>query len=373
MTVVDHLRDRRMLRVTFDDGTQAHYPYPWLRDNCPSAWHPETQERMHDLLAIPPGLAARDAAIEDGHLAVAWEGEELVSRFPLAWLAEHAPGRPFADPADRPPHIWRAAGMSRQLMPRADAGALMRDDAALSRWLAEARATGLALVDGLADDPEAGMAVARRIGFLRETNFGTVFEVKSKPNPNNLAYTAVALPLHTDLPNQELPPGYQFLHCLANEAVGGGSVFADGFAIAADLRANDPDAFALLSTQSIPFRFHDGEFDIRRRQRVITLDENGAVTEVCWNAHLADMFDMPAETVEAYYMAYRAFMAALRDPVYRIEFALKPGEMVVFDNRRVLHGRAAFDPATGHRHLRGFYVDRGEFDSRIRVLARTAA
>jgi gamma-butyrobetaine dioxygenase len=46
--------------------------------------------------------------------------------------------------------------------------------------------------------------------------------------------------------------------------------------------------------------------------------------------------------------------------------------MVVFDNRRVLHGRAAFDPATGHRHLQGFYVDRGEFDSRLRVLARTA-
>ncbi len=44
--------------------------------------------------------------------------------------------------------------------------------------------------------------------------------------------------------------------------------------------------------------------------------------------------------------------------------------MVVFDNRRVLHGREAFDPASGYRRLLGCYVDRGEWDSRIRVLSR---
>jgi len=42
---------------------------------------------------------------------------------------------------------------------------------------------------------------------------------------------------------------------------------------------------------------------------------------------------------------------------------------VVFDNRRVLHGRTEFEP-NGHRHLRGCYVDRTEFQSRLRVLAR---
>ncbi len=99
----------------------------------------------------------------------------------------------------------------------------MVNDDLLLAFLIEAKKTGLALVDGMADDVEAGVDVARRIGFLRETNFGTTFEVISKPNPNNLAYTSHALPLHTDLANQELPPGFQFLHCLANEAEGGGS------------------------------------------------------------------------------------------------------------------------------------------------------
>jgi trimethyllysine dioxygenase len=38
---------------------------------------------------------------------------------------------------------------------------------------------------------------------------------------------------------------------------------------------------------------------------------------------------------------------------------------MLFDNWRVLHGRAAY---TGHRHLCGAYVNREDFESRRRVL-----
>jgi len=74
--------------------------------------------------------------------------------------------------------------------------------------------------------------------------------------------------------------------------------------------------------------------------------------------------------MQDYYHAFRLVMAGTRDPANIISFKLSKGEMVVFDNRRVLHGRTAFDPSTGHRLLVGFYVDRGEFDSRIRTLTR---
>ncbi|MFX0542888.1 TauD/TfdA family dioxygenase [Roseovarius sp. S4756] len=103
---------------------------------------------------------------------------------------------------------------------------------------------------------------------------------------------------------------------------------------------------------------------------VITLDRSGAVIKIRYNAHLAGIFDMPAEIMAEYYGAYRAYMAKTRDPRYHLTLRLKSGEMVVFDNRRVLHGRDAFDPSTGFRHLHGCYVDRGEFASRLRLLAR---
>jgi gamma-butyrobetaine dioxygenase len=162
------------------------------------------------------------------------------------------------------------------------------------------------------------------------------------------------------------------LHCLANKATGGSSLFADGFAMTEDLKAEDPEAFRLLCEVSIPFRFYDGGTDISVHQPVVTLGSTGDVIEIRYNAHLAGIFDMPAEIMPAYYRAYRAYMAKTRHPKYRVKLKLKAGEMVVFDNRRILHGRDSFDPTTGYRHLQGCYVDRGEFSARLRVLARSA-
>jgi gamma-butyrobetaine dioxygenase len=361
------LREEALV-VSFADNDSVTYPAIWLRDNCPTGLHPDTHERVLDLLSLDQAPKLNEALIE-GPVVRLHYADGHVSRIPLALLEAHRPGRIWADPAAIAPELWRSdLGLSG--IPRFAADAVLESDAALEAWMQDTARLGLSIITDLADSIDAGMAVAKRIGFLRQTNFGDVFEVVSLPKPNNLAYTAIALPLHTDLPNQEVPPGFQFLHCLANAAKGGESIFADGFAIAEDLRSLDPAAFELLSTVPIPFRFYDKDFDIRVREPVIIRDRAGAVTELRYNAHIAGIFDMPAEVMPAYYRAYRALMTLTRDARYRLTFMLQPGEMVVFDNRRTLHGREAFDPATGSRHLHGCYVDRGEFLSRLRVLAR---
>ncbi|MBO6631155.1 MAG: TauD/TfdA family dioxygenase, partial [Psychroserpens sp.] len=56
------------------------------------------------------------------------------------------------------------------------------------------------------------------------------------------------------------------------------------------------------------------------------------------NAHLAGIFDLPADRMEAYYRAYRTIMQMTRSDDYVITTRLEGGEMVIFDNRRVLHG-----------------------------------
>ena len=243
----------------------------------------------------------------------------------------------------------------------------------LADWLRTTKRYGLSIVDGLADTTDAGQAIARQVASLRTTNFGTTFEVISKSDPNNLAYTAEALPLHTDLTNQELPPGYQFLHCLSNDAVGGGSIFCDGFAVAADMQDQEPELADRLATTLVPHRFHDNETDIRARKSVITRSFEGRTIEICFNAHLADILDLEADELIPFYEAYRSFMLMTRSKAYTVSLRLMAGEMVVFDNRRVLHGREAFEQGSGKRHLHGCYVDRADWDSRLRVLARSKA
>jgi gamma-butyrobetaine dioxygenase len=358
------------LVVTWTDDTTTSFPTIWLRDNCPSGLHPDTHERLLDLLAIDERPVLTAAAI-DGETAVLSYADGHTSQMPISLMNAHRPGRPNGDAGDIPAQLWRADHGAQNISRHASAP-ILADDLALNIWMRDTAKFGLTIVDQLLDDTDSGVHIAERIGFLRATNFGTTFEVINKPNPNNLAYTSVALPLHTDLPNQEVPPGYQFLHCLANEAKGGGSLFADGFAMAEDLRDEDPEAFRLLCEVAIPFRFHDKTADIRVHRPVITLGAKGEVIEIRFNAHLAGIFDMAADIMPAYYRAYRTYMAKTRDSKYRLTLKLKGGEMVVFDNRRVLHGRDSFDPSTGFRHLHGCYVDRGEFSSRLRLLANTA-
>lgn len=359
----------RMLVIQWDESQVSHYPYVWLRDNDPAGFHPDTKERHFDLTSINLDDDIDAFSIEGDHIKLSWQQEAYSAEFVLRWLYDNQPGNHSSDPALSCATLWRSE-LSNTDIPRTQANAILTKDSALLSWLRDTQAYGLSIVDGLADSVDAGTHIAKKVGFLRETNFGIEFEVKSKPKPNNLAYTSIALPLHTDLTNQELPPGYQFLHCLANDADGGGSIFCDGFAVAEDLRRADVATFDLLVNTQIPFRFYDDDYDIRARKAVINLDDQGRVNEICFNPHLASTLDLAPELMLAYYRAYQTFMKMTKCSDYKVSIMLTGGEMVVFDNRRVLHGRDAFDPQSGARYLQGCYVDRGEFESRLRVLAR---
>jgi gamma-butyrobetaine dioxygenase len=54
-----------------------------------------------------------------------------------------------------------------------------------------------------------------------------------------------------------------------------------------------------------------------------------------------------------------------------LEFKMEPGDMISFNNRRILHARKEFDPSTGERHLQGTYIDLDDFYSRFRSLSNT--
>lgn len=354
------------LLLTWHDDSQAPFPLIWLRDHCacPECRHPQTRERLYLPQEAPD--EAVEVEVESGNLTVHWANGHL-SHFDGGWLHQRRPGSlpPDAVPQRR---SWKE-GFSPE---RVDHGDFIAGAAGERSWLTALLRDGLVLLENgpLADEEVSRLA--ERIGPLRPTNFGARFDVRSKPNPNNAAYTAIALALHTDLPNWRQPPDIQLLYCLENGAEGGESIFADGFAAAECLRQSSPEAFRLLSETPIDFRFQDENHDLAWRAPVIALDEAGNVIEVRLNNWIRDSLRLPIETIDAWYAAYHHFWQRVHAPQHRLEFALAPGEMVAFDNRRVLHGRNAFDPNSGRRHLQGTYLDLDMCESRLRVLARQA-
>ena len=77
-----------------------------------------------------------------------------------------------------------------------------------------------------------------------------------------------------------------------------------------------------------------------------------------------------ASTVRSFYAAYRRFAELLREPRFQLATRLADGELVVFDNQRVLHGRTGFASARHPRHLRGCYLTRDSVYSEQALLDR---
>lgn len=355
------------LQLKWSDGKTSHFHYLWLRDNCPTTLHPDTQERVFDQLSVTAEIHPVELGIDNDLLTIVWSEQKHRSAFSGQWLREHAYSGDLTPENLPTTKSWDHTFLD--AISSGDYQDLIEDDTALLTWMSQLDKDGLILVKNMPSTSVALDNVSSRIDYQRQTNFGVTFEVQSEANPINLAYTSLALPLHTDLSNFETPPGYQFLHCLANESEGGESIFADGLRVLEDMRNEVPEYFELLAKQAIPFRFHDDKHDIRHHHPVINLDHNGNIVELKYNAHLASIFDLPEAIMHDYYIAYRDLMARLRSAKCRINFKLTEGTMAVFDNRRVLHGRESFE-ATGRRHLRGCYVDRSEFQSRLRVLGQ---
>ncbi len=355
------------LEVTLADGTGHYFNYYWLRDNCATSFDPETRERVFDIFAEATPPRPAHAAIADGALVIEWAGSGHRSTYPLAWLADHATAKPRHDPAILPRRHWFAdhyPDVARFAF--ADVSA---DRAALRAWVHALLTEGVAILTDMPDSDAGLEAAANLIGFPRPTFFGAYFDVRLQIDPDNLAYTAKALELHTDVPAEDLAPGVQFLHCRRNSVDGGESLFVDGAAVAAELRRTHPDDFRLLCDTLVPFYNEHDRYDMRARQRVIELDDQGDIAGVTISQHMADVFDHNQRFLDAYYPAFCRFGRLLQDPRFVMRFRLNAGECIVFDNHRVVHARAAFVAESGERHLRGTYTDRGELRSRWRKLS----
>ena len=359
--------------VTWDDGRQTRYHRFFLRDNCTcaSCYLPLTREQLFEITDAPADIAPHSAAITaEGDLVIGWSDGHS-SRFAPGWLRAHATddaSRAERAAARPQPVIW--GGDYADALQEFDHDEILSDDRVLWQWLGALRSTGLTLVRNVPPAEESLLNPIARISHIRETNFGRVFDVKSKPRADSAAYTSVNLPPHTDLPTRELQPGVQFLHCLVNDATGGESVFVDGFAIGEAMRAEHPEAFAVITTTPMAFWNRDDRTDYRWNAPLIALDEAGDLLEVRFANFLRGPIDVPEDRMGAVYDALRLFQAMCRNQRFFVERRLAPGDMWAFDNRRVLHARREFDPASGARHLQGAYVDRDEIASRWRVLAR---
>jgi gamma-butyrobetaine dioxygenase len=403
------------------------FPAVWLRHNCPCSdcRDPVTGQRLTEITAIPNGCGvtvitegADSVAVEftpEGHRAVfrrAWLAAHALAQpqpsapgFPAGaagggrstWLAGLAgvPGssaavsdsvpesgsEPEADPrTEEGKQLWRAADLGGDALPSADWSAYLADDAVREACLDAVATLGIAVLRGVDPEPDMVLRVAETFGYVRETNYGRLFDVRVVADPANLAFTSREIAPHTDNPYRDPVPTLQLLHCLRSADIGGDSGLVDGFAAASELRRADPAAFAVLTATPWRFRYADETAELSASQPLISLTADGRITAIRLNNRSMQPLRLPYAQTETAYGAYRAWVSLLGRPEFRLTLRLAPGDCLIFDNTRVLHARTAFaapsadsgpeSDSVGERHLQGCYADIDGLLSALAVLRR---
>ena len=347
---------------------ERFFSWLWLRDHSqePDAFHQQARQRLLETFRI--GAVAPASRIEvaaDGtKLAVEWTSG-TVSHFTADYLAAINSPEKLYDVIGSGQVTWDARKAA-ELCPRYDHDGFLRDDEVLAEALRDIRTFGLVTLKSVPTSVAASRAVVERIAYVRSSIFGEMWELRSDGKIADTGSTPLEISPHTDGTYNHDAPGLMSLHCLGYQATGGDNTLVDGFHIAQLLKARHPDHYETLSTVAIPGQYiGDGAYLVAQRP-VFRHDANGRLLQVSFNNHDRAPFALPEPAMSRLYEALGAFDRLIQDDSNQFAFGQRPGDMVIFDNWRLLHGRKAFE---GQRHMVGSYLNREDFESRIRTLS----
>ena len=355
-------------------GAPLRYHSTWLRDNALDAKTRDKNngQRLITISDVPANTYIKSASLDKKgkNITLKFLPDKKEVKFSSKWLEVNAYDKKqnnskiWINPNLK---IWSNATM--KSIPIINYKTAKSNKKLLLKWLKSLHCYGFAKMTGCGKKSGTVTKIAKFFGYVRETNYGKWFDVKSKTNAVNLAYTNLALQAHTDNPYRNPVPTIQILHCLKSSTKGGDSKVVDGFNAAFQLKKKNKKYFNLLSKYCSRFEFKGKKkVHLKSRFPMITLSPDGELTAVHFNNRsIAPITDVPYHNMLNYYKAYRKFSNIINDPKMAINFRLNPGDCFIVDNTRVLHARTAY-LGHGSRWLQGCYADKDGLLSTISIL-----
>ena len=345
-------------------GVPLRYHSTWLRDNALDAKTRDKKngQRLITVSDIPVKTYIKSASLDKKgkEITINFLPKKKQVKFSTSWLKANA-----YDKKQVNSKVWLNTDLktwskkSLKHIPVINYKAAKSNKKLLIKWLKSLNSFGFAKIIGCEKKTGTVIKIAKLFGYVRETNYGKWFDVKSKTNAVNLAYTNLGLQAHTDNPYRNPVPTIQILHCIKNSTKGGDTKVVDGFRAALRLKKENKKYFDLLSKYCSQFEFK-GKKNIHLKSRfpMIALSPDRELTAIHFNNRsIGPITDVPYHDMLDYYKAYRKFSKIIDNPQMAISFKLKPGECFIVDNTRVLHARTAYS-GTGSRWLQGCYADK---------------
>lgn len=357
---------------------------------CDLCVDPSDRQRNYEYSDIPTDIhvASSTQSFDGNETIIEWKNDirpNHHSTFDKATISSLL--KPFRNPAwqlyERPRKVWTRETFRTAENVRIDYNDYMSDEKTLAKTLHLLWRDGLVFLDGVPEAEESVKTIVNRIGPLQNTFYGETWDVKSKPQAKNVAYTSKFLGFHMDLLYMRDPPGLQFLHCVHNTCEGGESRFADTLkAIDILYRLhNGPEMVQTLMNTPVRYEYDNDNFfysDTKPtistryptpRQGVLHAREQDLLSHiehVYWSPPFVGNLDpsLPHSELVKFTRASALFSKILNHTANVYSEKMDSGTCVIFDNQRVVHARNSFDLNSGRRWLRGAYLSHQDFVSK---------
>ena len=355
------------LTFVWGDGVHSTYHYIWLRDNCPCCKHSQTNHRLIETSTIALDIEPLELSLSDKQIKVFWK-DGHISIFSFDWLKkyDYSNGNKFLKD---PIVLWDRSNFDD--IPTFDYPFLLEDNSKskqnLSKIIEGFYQYGIIFIKNVPVPHVDVLDIAEFFGYVRETNWGKTYNVKSYADANSVAYTSHALFGHTDDPYRDPIATAQISLFTKNTTEGGESTLCDGFKIAEDMRVLYPEYFELLVNTPIHFYLKDNNNIFESIKTVIELDSTGQINCIRYSNHSSQPFNIASEKMHKFYAAYQQFGKMREHPKYQLKIRMNQGDLYMIDNTRILHGRSEYSATEGERNIHGCFLEKDQILSNWKI------
>ena len=350
------------INILFSNNKEDNFLNIWLRDHArdEDSWDHRSNQRKIYTAKLDPKLHIKKAILKDNGKSVdiLWSDLKKPINYSSNFFLENSNK---SQKINNNIKIWDKKDIGEEIY--TDFQNTITNDG-FKEFLEKLYKFGFVVIQNCKTEMSSVEKIAKKIGYVRESIFGGLWSFESNNDMADSAYTQDELRPHTDSTYSNDAPGLQLLLCCHYEATGGESIMVDGFKIAEKIYKENRDLYTLLSEIEVTGQYiGDGVF-LEAKRPIFKLNSNKELVQVSFNNYDRAAFRMDDEKTLKFYDAIREFDLIANNREYQWRHILKPGELLIFNNWRILHGRGSFK---GDRKMSGCYINKEDFDSSCRM------
>ena len=350
------------LKILFTNKIEDSFLNIWLRDHAKDddSWDSRSNQRKIFTAKLDPKLHIKKAEVKDNgkSIDILWSDSNKIINYSSKFFLDNLTNLKVKDKNLK---IWKYKDLDKNIY-------INFKDAisenGYKNFLKKLYKYGFIVVQNCKTELSSVEKIANKIGYVRESIFGGLWSFESDEHKADSAYTQDELRPHTDSTYSNDAPGLQLLLCCHYKASGGESIMVDGFKIAEKIKNEKKEIYDLLTNVEVTGQYVGDGVSLEAKRPIFKLNSYKELIQVSFNNYDRAPFRMNEYKTKKFYEAIREFDLIANDREYQWRRVLKPGDLLIFNNWRILHGRGSFK---GDRKMSGCYINKEDFDSSCRI------